>query len=600
MPMLLAAIVALGATLAAAPSPTLAATWADPAKTLRTAFEIDVTGFDPAATQDLYSNTIELRIFDGLYDWDYLPRPYRYVPSAAAAMPEVSADGKTWTIRIKPGIYFSDDPVFNGKKRELVAADVVYSWKRLLDPRVRSPNADSVRGKFVGVDALEEKARASGRFDYDAEIAGLRALDKYTLRLEFTTPDYTFLGYLYQNQFRIVAREVIEKYADASGRVMDHPIGSNAYRLKEWQRGRRGVLEANPGFRETYFPEAPAGADAATRALAAEMKGKRLPQIGIIDVAIVEETNPLLLLFEKGELDVINVPRDLAPRVVSPDGKLLPTLAERGVDLQRATELSVSYTMFNLEDPVVGGYAPEKVALRRAICGAYNIDEEIRILRKNQAFRATQPIPPDVAGHVSGFDGFAPYDPKLAKALLDKFGYTDRNGDGLREMPDGKPLVIRIASTPDQSSRQYAELWQRSLTAVGLKVDFVVQKWPDLLKAARAAQLQMWDLGFTSAVADDFMKNFYGPSAGEGNLGRFRNADFDALFDKSRLTADDAQRVRLYAKMSEIVAAYAPWCPKAFRISSTVTAPWVRGHRKNVYYMYPPWIYLDIDPKRRK
>ena len=586
--------------LAAAADRAQAATWADPAKTLRTAFEVDVTGFDPAATQDLYSNTVIGRIFDALYDWDYLARPYRQVPSIAAAMPEFSADGVTWTIRLRPGIYFADDPAFDGKRRELVAADVAYSWKRLLDPRVRSPNADLLRGRLVGLDAVERKAKESGRFDYDAEVPGLRAVDKYTLHLELVAPDYTFLAYLYQAAFRIVAREVIEKYADASGRAMDHPVGSGAYRLKAWQRGSKVVLEANPGFREVRFPEAPPGADAATKAVADRMKGKRLPQIGVVEIAIVEEANPRLLLFEKGEIDTVNVPRELAPRVMDAEGRLLPALASRGVDLQRATELSVSYTMFNLEDPVLGGYTPEKVALRRAICGAYNLDEEVRVLRNNQAFRATQPIPPDVAGHVEGFDGFAPYDPKLARALLDKFGYRDKNGDGWRELPDGKPLVLHIASTPDQTSRQYDELWQRSLAAVGLKAEFVVQKWPDLLKAARAGQLQMWDLGYTSAVADDFMNNFYGPSAGEGNMGRFRNADFDALMVRSRRTPDDAERVRLYGKMSEIVAAYAPWCPKAFRISSTLTAPWVLGFRKNVEFMYPMFMYLDIDPKRRR
>ena len=118
-----------------------AATWADPAKTLRTAFEIDVTGFDPAATQDLYSNTIEARIFDALYDWDYLKRPYTLAPSLAAAMPEYSPDGRTWTIRLKPGVRFADDPAFNGRKREVTAADVVYSWKRLVDPRIRASQA---------------------------------------------------------------------------------------------------------------------------------------------------------------------------------------------------------------------------------------------------------------------------------------------------------------------------------------------------------------------------------------------------------------------------------------------------------------------------
>lgn len=590
----------LGTALLWIAAPTLSATWADPAKTLKAVFEIDVTGFDPAGTQDIYSNTLQARIFDALYEWDYLARPYRYVPSLAAAMPDYSPDGKTWTIRIKPGIYFSDDPAFNGRKRELTAADVVYSWKRLIDPRIHSPNADLVRGKFVGLDAAEAKANAINRFDYDADIEGLRANDKYTLQLKLVEPDYTLLSYLNSSSLRIVAREVIEKYADGSGRAMDHPIGSNAYRLKDWQRGRKVILEANPNFREVYFPEAPPGSDAATKAIAARMKGKRLPQIGSVEVSIVEEANPRLLMFSRGELDLVDIPRDLAPRVMDPDGRLLPDYAARGVDLQRATELAVTYTFFNMEDPVIGGYTPDKVALRRAICSAYNVDEEVRVLRNGQGLRATQPIPPDVIGHVGGFKGFSTYDPSVARALLDKFGYADRNGDGVRDLPDGKPLVIRKASEPSQTSRPFDELWQRSLNAVGLKVEFAIQKWPDQFKAARAGQLQVWTLALIGGVADYYMQNFYGPSAGEANLGRFRNADFDAMFLQSRRALDDRERIRLYWKMTEIVAAYAPWCPNAFRISSTAVAPWVQGYKKNTYYFYPPWQYLDVDPARRK
>ena len=578
----------------------VAADWADPAKTLRTAFEIDVTGFDPAATQDLYSNTIENRIFDALYDWDYLARPYRYVPSIAAAMPEYSSDGRTWTIRLKPGVYFADDSAFLGKKREVMAADVVYSWKRLLDPRVRSPNADILRGKLVGLDAVAEKAKSGGRFDHDADVEGLRAIDRYVLQLKLVEPDYTLLYYLNSNAMRVVAREVVEKYGDESGRVMDHPVGSNAYRLKSWSRGHKVVLDANPNFRDVRFPDPPAGADAATRAVAAAMKGKRLPQIGTVEVTIVEEASPRLLLFDRGELDIVNVPRELAPRVVDAAGRLLPEYAKRGVDIQRATELSLAYTFFNLEDPVVGGYSPEKVALRRAICSAYNIDEEIRIIRQGQAMPATQPIPPDVAGHVQGYSGFARYDPAVARALLDRYGYRDRDGDGVREAPDGRPLVLRFASEPDQTSRQYDELWQRSLAAVGLKVEFRKEKWPDLSKAARAGQLQAWDIGWTGDIADEFMRQFFGPGSGEANLSRFRNADFDALFVRSRRVPEGLERTQLYAKMTDLVAAYAPWCPHAFRISTTVAAPWVQGYRKNVHYYFPPWQYLDIDRDRQR
>ncbi len=392
---------------------------------------------------------------------------------------------------------------------------------------------------------------------------------------------------------------MIEKYADDTGRAMDHPIGSNAYRLKAWLRGQKVILDANPNFREVHFADAPADADAGTRAMAAAMKGRRLPQIGTVEVLIVEEANPRLLMFDRGELDVLNVPRELAPRVMDVGNRLRPEYVKRGVGLQRATELGVAYTYFNMEDSVVGGYTPDKVALRRAICSAYNTDDEVRIIRQGQAMPASQPIPPDLAGHVTDYKGFSRYDPGTAHALLDKFGYRDRDGDGFRETPDGRPLVIRFASEPDQTSRQYDELWQRSLVAVGLKVEFQKQKWPDLFKAARAGQLQLWSLGLTGDVGDYYMLQFYGPSSGEANLARFRNAEFYALFLKSRRAREGPERAQAYAKMTDIPAAYAPSCPHAFRISSTVVAPRVQGYKKNVHYYFPPWQYLDIDAARR-
>src|SRR5438309_2876024 len=149
-------------------------------------------------------------------------------------MPEISADGHIWTINIRQGIYFADDPAFGGKRRELTAADFVYAWKRFVDPRVRSPNAPYLAGKLVGLDAAVETAKTTGKFDYDAEIQGLHAPDRYTLRLELIKPDYTVLESLGDTQLCAVAREVIEKYGDSSGRAMRHPVGTGPYRLKEW------------------------------------------------------------------------------------------------------------------------------------------------------------------------------------------------------------------------------------------------------------------------------------------------------------------------------------------------------------------------------
>jgi ABC-type transport system substrate-binding protein len=591
---------AVGCAFAVATAGAHAASWADPSKTLRVALEIDVTGFDPAATQDAYSAAIEARVFDALYVWDYLARPYRLVPSAAAAMPDISPDGLTWTIALRRGIYFADDPAFGSGKRELTADDVVYSWKRLADPRVRSPNVDQIEGRIVGLDAAMAKARTSGRFDYDEPIEGLKALDRYTVQLKLPQADYTFLPYLANAAFRVLAREVVEKYGDASGRVMDHPVGTGPYRLKDWRRGQRVVLEANRGFREEYFPDAPPGADAETRAVAAAMKGKRLPQIGTIEVAIVEESSPRLLAFDRGEADLLDLRYDLALKVIDESGRLRPAFAKRGIRVERTNELTVTYAYFNMDDPVFGGYAPQNVALRRAVCSAYDIGDEIRIIRNGQGSAATQPIPPDVAGHVIGFKTRTAYDPTLARALLDRFGYKDRDGDGYRELPDGRKLVLHMASEPDQTSRLFDELWQRSLRAVGVKIEFQKQKWPDEFKAARAGQLQFWELGLGGGIADYYMQQFYGPSAGAANLGRFRNAEFDALFAKSRATRDLEERANVYARMIEIVDAFNPWCLKAYRVGNTLVAPWVSGYRKNPYYFVHPWQYLDVDVARQK
>src|SRR5678815_4219855 len=196
MPVRTALISLFAAIVASIVPPGIAADWADPAKVLRIAFPTDVSGLDPAGTQETYATLVEQKIFDALYVWDYLARPYKFVPSIATGMPEISADGRRWTIGIRPGIYFTDDPAFAGKKRELTAADFVYAWKRIVDPRVRSPNSDLLEHKIVGLDAAAAKAKSSGRFDYDAEIQGLRAVDRYTLKLELINPDYTFLEIL--------------------------------------------------------------------------------------------------------------------------------------------------------------------------------------------------------------------------------------------------------------------------------------------------------------------------------------------------------------------------------------------------------------------
>ena len=569
----------------------------DPNKVLRVAFPIAETGFDPQAAGDAYSNYVNRAIFDPLYKYDYLTRPYKLAPNTAAAMPEISADGLTWTIRVKPGIYFADDPAFKGRRRELTAQDYVYSIKRILDPRMRSNALTVVQGRFVGGDEAVARAKETGKFDYDAPMEGLQTLDRFTMRFKLNFPDYELLANLTTTNLAAVAREVIETYGDASGWAMANPVGTGPYRLKDWRRSQRILLEPNPGFRDERYPEA---ADAADRALTAKLKGRKLPLIGQIEISIIEESNPRLLAFQKGSLDFAAVPIDLVPNVLEADNKLKPELAKKGVKLYRDVQPAISYLYFNMEDPVVGGYTPEKIALRRAIAMAYNIDDDIRVLRQGQGAVATQVVPPGMSGHDSTLDARTKYDVAGARALLDKLGYKDRNGDGIREAPDGKPLTISLASPPSTQDRQGDELWQRSFNALGVRVEFVKQKWPDLLKMARLGQLQAWRLGNINTTPEGFGFHglLYSKNAGFSNLARFNLPEYDRVYEKARSLPDSAERTRELRRMSELVNAYAPWVMLAFRVENVLVQPWVLGYKNNPTYQYP-FPYLDIDTARR-
>jgi len=588
----------LAASLAIAAHAQAPAKWADPAKVLRVALLIAETGFDPQAAQDLYSNTINAAIFEPLYQYDYLARPHRIVPRTAEGLPEISADGLTWKIRIRKGIHFADDPAFKGVRRELTAHDYVYSFKRLVDPRMRSPNVFLLRGRLVGLNEAVAKAGAGGKLDYDAEIEGLRALDRYTLQIKLASIDYTFLPVLTATQTGAVAREVIEAYGDAIGWAMANPVGTGAFRLVEWHRGQKIVLEANRNYREELFPALPADADAQARSAFAGMKGKRLPQIGRVEVSVIEESNPRLLAFNSGQLDMLDVPRDLVTRALDDANRLLPAYSREGVTLQRSSEAGLAFfALFNMNDPVVGGYTPEKIALRRALLMGYNPGDLIRVGLQGQGAVANQPIPPEVPGHISGIRNSTPYDPGLARALLDKFGYKDRDGDGMRELPDGKPLTLMMGSAPTGENRIRDELWLKNMRDIGIRIDFVHQKWPDLLKMARAGQLQMWQVGWTATSADSFMELAFGPSGGEANFSFFRNAEYDDLFLRSRIVRTDAERDKLYARMTEIVAAYAPMGGGIYRIENTLARPWIQGYRKDSFRSQS-WRYLDIDLAR--
>jgi len=564
-------------------------------KVLRWAFQVAETGFDPVQVNDVYSAIIFGHIFDAPLTYDYLARPFKLKPATVAALPEVSADGKIWTVRLRPGIYFADDPAFRGKKRELTAQDYVYSLKRHFDPKNKSPNFYLLDKRIVGMDAIRKQALAGGKFDYDREVEGLRAIDRYAFRIVLTEPTPNLRYYLaYCNLSCAVAREVIEAYPD---RTMEHPVGTNAYRLTQWKRSSRMVLERNANYREDFYAEEAPADDPQAQAIAAKMRGKRLPLIDRVEVYIIEEPQPRWLAFLNREHDLIErVPAEYV-NIAAPEGKLAPNMQKQKIQLDRTNELDLTFFYFGMDHPVVGGYTPEKVALRRAISLAFDTDEAIRAIYRGQAIAAQSTVPPQAYGADSDLAGpLAEFNPAKAKALLDVYGYVDRDGDGYRESPNGSKLVLEVATTPDSQGKQLDELWHKFMERVGLRTEFRKAKWPEHLRDSRAGKLMIWTLGWlaTDPDADTFYVVLYGPNKGQSNLSRFDLPAWNTLYDKAKMLSNSPERDQLYREMDKLFFAYAPVRPIAHRIVTGLTQPWVIGYRRN-QVMREFWKYLDID-----
>ena len=600
-----AALALLGLLGASGPAPWAAAQPAPASSTpkvLRYAFNAGETGFDPAQISDLYSRIISAHIFDGLYEYDYLARPYKIRPNVAQGMPEVSADYRIWTVKIRPGIFFAEDAAFKGRPRELVAQDFVYSLKRFFDPVTKSPSyANFNAAGILGLDELRQEAiKHKKPFDYDKPVEGLRALDRYTLQFRLREPRPRFLFILAGgDQFGAVAREVIEHYGQA--RAMEHPVGTGPFRLAQWRRNSLIVLEKNPGYREHFYDAEPSADDAAAQALLARFKGRRLPMIDRVELSIIEEDQPRWLSFLNGEADLSwTLPATFAPQAV-PHGKLAPHLAKRGMQMERVLNPDRFMYYWNMDDPVVGGYTPEKVALRRAIALGTDVQRQISSVWRGQAVPAQSVVAPSTWGFDKDYKSEnSDYDLPRAKALLDLYGYVDRDGDGWREQPDGSPLVIEFNSQADARARAFQEMWRRDIAALGIRLQVRIALWPEQLKAARAGQLQLWQLGYSASTPDvqPGLELLYGPASGGQNLGRFKLPAFDALYDRLQALPDGPERLAVLREAQRLSAAYMPQKFLVHRIVTDLSQPWLIGYKRPLFSQQF-WQYVDIDTEKQ-
>jgi len=587
------------AVWAALVSPAAAAEAAAP-KVLRYAFPTAESGFDPAQVTDLYSNVVLAHIFEAPLEYEYLAQPVRIRTNTAAALPEISADFRRFVFQIKPGIYFADDPAFKGRRRELTAQDYVYTIKRHYDPRWKSGKLYQFESERI-VDLSElrrETIEQKKPFDYEREVDGLRALDRYRFEVKLALPSPRFHQLFTDPAVTgAVAREVVEFYGD---RITEHPVGTGPFRLAEWRRSSRMVLERNPGYREVLYDEHASAGDRRRSSIAAKLKGRRMPMVDRVEVSVIEEPQPRWLSFLGDEQDVVErIPDHFCQQAV-PNGQLAPHLVKRGIQLVRYQRNDVSVSYFAMEHPVVGGYAPEKVALRRAISLAVDVEREIRLARYGQAIPAQSHAAPQVWGYDPAFKSeMSEFDRAKARALLDLYGYVDRDGDGFRERPDGSPLTLEYGTQPDRTYRDLYEQWDINMKAIGIRMVPLIGQWSEHLKASRAGKLMMWGVAWSGGPdGETFLNLGYGPNKGQANHARFDLPAYNAVYERQRMLPDGPERAALVEEAKRLMVAYMPYKVHVHRIWNDLSQPWVTGYHRNVF-VREFWKYVDVDMDER-
>ena len=560
-------------------------------KILHYPLRASVGSLDPVVQSSLSESMVCSQVYEPLFTYEYLIRPYRLRPLLAAAMPEISADQTTYTITIKPGIEFHDDPCFpDGQGRELVAQDFIDSIKRMAD-RDNTPSGWWLyNDRIVGLDQFQARmnARAQGEpFDWDAEIAGLRALDRYRLQIRLERPFPQLLYILAMPHTAAVPRECAVHYGD---RLASHPVGTGPFRLVEWVRGSRIVLERNPGYHDDVYPgEASAEVLAFDDDLLAPA-GRRVPFLDGIVFHVFEQDQPMWLKFRAGDLDLVQVPAEYQPVVYDQRFALRQEFRDQGMKSYELALLDFIYRGFNMDDPLFGRGEKART-LRQAISLALDTGELNQAFYNRAAVLYDGPIPPGLDGHEPGV--LSPYrGPNLDKArqLLARAGHP--GGEGL------PPLRLEAARTGN--TVEQTEMVTRQLARIGIELEANYNSFPELQEKIKRRKAQFFNLAYGADYpdAESFLQMFYGPNATPGsNIFNYANPEYDRLYDRIRTMQPGPERTAVYEQMRDILIEDAPAIGSMARTRFYLWNPRLRNVMPSEVWSH--WLkYLDIELER--
>lgn len=559
---------------------------------------------DPIAGSTVYENRACSAVYETLMEYKYLKRPLELEPLLLAEMPEVLDGGRVWKFRLREGVKFHDDACFpGGKGRELTASDVIYSWRRLADPANTYKSWWLVDGLIKGFDAYKESqaelVAAGKKFDYEAPVEGMRVTGDYTFEIELNEANQLFVWRLAMFQFSIVPREAVEKYGTT---FAAHPVGTGAFILKnesDWARNSSILFHKNPNYREVYFPTEMMPEDEALGFR--EAAGKRVPFIDQLEMTFYVETQPSWLEFKSGREDFTTVPAAGFEEAFSRRTKELSRAwSAKGIRSVKVPLLDFIFRQFNMDDELLGGYSPQKKALRQAFNLAMDWDENNETFYFGMALPYDGVIPPGLDGHPNdNAEHRMPYttrgpDYAAAREKLKEAGYTIDAQGKVQGLP-----VIEFYTSAGAESQRITELMQRNLEQVGIRLNPRYVNFTDLMTKVDLRQAPMFSFAWGSDYpdAENNLALFYGPNESPGsNHCNYKNAEYDALYRQIRTMPPGPERTAVYTRMNEMLIEDAPFCGSLARTRVYLIQPWCKYFKPTEdFYTYIKYVDIDMN-----
>ncbi len=547
-----------------------------------------IKGMDPIYANDAYSAREVTRVYEGLLTYHYLKRPYTLIANLAESIPKPSKDKLTYIFKIKKNVFFHNDKAFkNGKKRELVAEDFVYSIKRLADPKLQGLGWWLLEGKIKGLNQWREKYADKPKVDYSEVVEGLKALDRYTLQIKLAKPFPQFLYALAMPFTFAVAKEAVDYYGKE---FLNHPVGTGPYTLERFTQSNKIIYYKNKNYRKVLYP-CDASSEFKQQGLLKDC-GKTIPFVDKVVVNIITESLPRWLNFQKGKLDYVGIPKDNFDTAV-PDAKnLAPDFIKKGMSLNVTPSLDVTYIAFNHDLKLFSN-----LKLRRAMSLAYNVSDANRLFYNNTAIAAQSIVPPGISGHIKSYKN--PYkgygttsNLQNAKKLLAEAGY-----------PNGKGLPIITYDTPNSTvSRQFGEYFKKQMQKIGINIKISQSPWPEFQKKIQDRKVMLYGIAWGADYpdAENFLQLLYGPNRSPGANGSgYDNPKFNRIFKKAVIMSDSPKRTKLYENLNKMAAEEVPWIFGVHRQSYTLYQGWLKN------FIFHDFVigqekYLNIDLESKK